>query len=87
MTTLNQAALALAMELASMAHATTPCPHIEGFGRAVDPGTSRFKACLRMEKVPPPAAPSAVAASDNGVLAILYANGLRVVRNLDMAPL
>ena len=54
---LNRAALVLAIGLASSAHAATPYPNTEGFGRDVDPTTPWFQACLRVQKVQPPAPP------------------------------
>jgi uncharacterized protein YecT (DUF1311 family) len=112
---LKQAALGLAMGLATMAHAATPYPNTENFGRDVDPKTPWFQACLRVENIQPAATPQvptscktfdyydkrhqattsaaewsgvracAVAAKDNAVLAMLYANGLGVPRDLDLA--
>lgn len=112
---LKQAALALTMGLATMAHATPPYPNTDNFGMEVDPKTPWFQACLRVEKMQPAAPPPvpasckafdyyakrdqastssaewhgvracAMADKNNAVLAMLYANGLGVPRDLDLA--
>jgi hypothetical protein len=111
----KQAALAFAVGMAGMAHAATPYPNTEGFGRAVDPKAPWFQECMRVKEVKPVATPPvpaackafdyynkrhqavtsgaewngvracAVVAQDDGVLSMLYANGLGVPRNLDLA--
>lgn len=111
----KQAALALAVGMAGMAHAATPYPNTEGFGRAVDSKAPWYQECMRVKEVKPVATPPlpasckafdyytkrgqavasaaewqsvracAVADKNDAVLSMLYANGLGVARNVDLA--